>query len=46
MRKLSTESLFNINGGDQEDYDFGYKIGQAARWVYDQATGIWHEVFG
>lgn len=46
MRKLTSEALFNINGGDQSDYDFGYQVGKAARWVYDEATGLWHEVFG
>ena len=39
LRKLSTEALYNINGGDKSDYDFGYKVGKAARWVYDKVTG-------
>ena len=46
MRELSTEALFNINGGDKEDYDLGYKIGHTARWFYDKATGAWHKIFG
>ena len=46
LRKLSTEALYNINGGDKSDYDFGYKVGKAARWVYDKVTGVWHKVFG
>ncbi len=46
MRKLSAEALYDINGGDKEDYDFGYKIGKAARWVYDKVVSGWNKVFG
>ena len=46
MRELSTEALFNINGGDKEDYDLGYKIGHAARLFYYKAMGAWHKIFG
>lgn len=46
MRKLSTEALFDVNGGDDADRLFGYMIGKAARWVYDKVTGAWNKVFG
>lgn len=31
MKLLDKKDLNMINGGDKEDYDFGYKIGSAAK---------------
>lgn len=46
MRKLSTEALFDVNGGYRPDHGLGYKIGKAASWVCDKVTGAWNKVFG
>lgn len=46
MKKLSTEALYAVNGGDQEDYDFGYKIGQAAKQVCNAIVDAWNYVVG
>ncbi|WP_155839016.1 hypothetical protein [Butyrivibrio sp. LB2008] len=44
MKKLTSEDLFSINGGDGTEV--GRIIGRAARWVYDEVTGVWRLVFG
>ncbi|EEB35863.1 hypothetical protein ANHYDRO_01299 [Anaerococcus hydrogenalis DSM 7454] len=31
MKLLEKKDLYLINGGDKDDYDFGYKIGYAAK---------------
>lgn len=44
MVKLSEERLYQINGGGQEDYDFGYKIGHAAKQVCNAVQDAWDTV--
>ena len=48
VNKLSTEMLYEINGGDQDDYDFGYKVTRAAHqaWnaVKQAASDAWNTV--
>jgi len=44
MTTLSVERLYAINGGDKEDYDFGYKIGQAAKSVYNAVKDAFKKV--
>lgn len=31
MKLLDKKDLYLVNGGDKDDYDFGYKIGSAAK---------------
>lgn len=43
MKLLDKKDLYLVNGGDKEDYDFGYKIGSAAKkawnWTADKVKG-------
>lgn len=41
MNALSLEMLYSINGGDPQDYSFGYKIGQAAKTVCNAVSSAW-----
>lgn len=44
MIHLPEERLYQVNGGDKEDYDFGYKIGRAAKIICNALQSAWKEV--
>ena len=44
MKTLNLKNLYLVNGGDKEDYDCGYKIGRAAKSVYNFAGKVYRKV--
>ena len=40
MKELSIEMLYDVNGGDQSDYDAGYTVGKALRSAWN-AVSSW-----
>ena len=45
MKKLTTEKLFEINGGDKSDRDFGYEVGRGLKKVWNAVKGVWESIW-
>ncbi|MPQ43624.1 bacteriocin-type signal sequence [Clostridium tarantellae] len=41
--EINLEQLQKINGGSQEDYKFGHKVGNTIRWIGKE---LWYNTIG